>query len=213
MSIEAIQYVRSLPARDGQKLLPSELHLLLLLATYCHPDEKIAWPSVGRLAREMGYCERRVQQLIRSLQRKALLRVRCREADGQGRQLTNLYSFPGRDGQAKAKPVAPTPEAHFTNPAKPSSPTPLKPASPYRKLEREKKERERNENLPPCEGERFSLKDVLARLGPKCSSGPQPRRVAESDRAWEKRKKELDEQANTLRARQSGERDLTNPSG
>ncbi len=186
MSLDAIQYARAVqPQADGEKLLPSERHLLLLLATYHNQAQNAAWPSVGRLARQTGLSDRRVQQIIRSLQRKGLLRVVYR-ADHHGTQPTNLYTFPGlgewqnmpkpaspspeasftppadtRDGEAK--PSSLPPEAQFTNPANRTSPSLLQPASPYKHLESEKKERE---NQPP-ESEFYSFRDVLKEFASK----------------------------------------------
>lgn len=199
MSIEAIQYARSVQPRADGELLSSERHLLLLLGSYHDMGKGYAWPSVGRLAREMGVCKRRVQQLIRSAQRKGVLVVRCCQPDERGKQPTNRYSFPGLEESARRKPASPVPEAGFTQGVKPVSPTPLKPASPYKHLESQKKESERKAAiLSPCEGERIAWRGALAALTRGRVPRAEARSPSDSDQAFEARKEQLREQARRL---------------
>jgi hypothetical protein len=82
MSITMVAYVR-----DFANVTGSAHRLLLIIASYAHPDTGLAWPSRARLVRDMGVSP----QYVKRLQAK-LIKVGALElVPGQGRGHFSCY--------------------------------------------------------------------------------------------------------------------------
>ena len=152
MSAEAWTHCAAMrSAPSGELLTATEKLILLLLANRHNHDDNMAWPSVAKLAHESLLSERRVQQIIRALERTDVLRRVRRINPQHGGQTSNGYLIAGLDydpepeGRVKriapgrvqlvapggeadctrgVKPVSPGGEGRFTGGVKPTSPKP-----------------------------------------------------------------------------------------
>jgi len=111
---------------------PQEFALVIHLASYHYNSPRgQACPSVGTLAKEMGFSTRYVQIIIRSLEKKGYLQVTARPGKSsvysmQGLSLACLKIEKGTDQGSSSSS---TPESEFTpelhsSPLNPSSPHP-----------------------------------------------------------------------------------------
>jgi hypothetical protein len=103
---EAVEYVAQLRmGASGEELSPSEKLVLFVLANRLNRASSVAYPSVARVAQESAVGKRRVQQILRSLQRKGVVEVIYRKRQ-PGDNDTNHYRFPGLIPWLKTKPQA-----------------------------------------------------------------------------------------------------------
>jgi hypothetical protein len=110
MSWKATGFVKELTGLGS-----SEKLLLMILSDYYNEEEGAAWPSIPRLAKEVGVSERQVYRLIMQLESQLVLTV----LHGRGRT-SNRYSFVGYPCHNV------TPDMDVTSDLTPVSPEPVK---------------------------------------------------------------------------------------
>jgi hypothetical protein len=102
VSAQAQAFVLGLDhAPNGERLTPTERHVLLLLAYRHHPDYGCAWPKRDRLAEDSGLAEGSISRTLAGLRAKGVLHVTIglvpvRDDDGR-RERGNVYRFVGLD--------------------------------------------------------------------------------------------------------------------
>ena len=74
------------------ELAETPLLMLLAVADHCN-DDRIAWPSVARLAAKCRVGERQAQYLLRTLEQRGYLQVKR----GVGRKHTSTYRIAPRE--------------------------------------------------------------------------------------------------------------------
>lgn len=116
MSWQATAYVAELTrSPNGEAITQAEKLLLFVLANYHHPSQKLAWPSVPKLAADALMSERAAQYVLQRLVRKGV--IQTVEPPRSGRGYTRAYRFPGLDKGAPGSPFLPekgAPRAPFT---------------------------------------------------------------------------------------------------
>jgi len=86
MSIEALTVVLNHSQAKGTEKL-------VLIGIANHHGEQGAWPSVATLARYSNMSERRVQQVIKTLEQSGELTIEMGKGAGVGKYKTNLYKI------------------------------------------------------------------------------------------------------------------------
>ncbi|MFK4017264.1 helix-turn-helix domain-containing protein [Cobetia marina] len=84
-------------AREAMAALPADVNAtprltLLLLADFAN-EQGICWPTVSRLANEVGCTPRTVQRAMEVLVEQGMLKVVPRKVE-TGRQVSNFYLLP-----------------------------------------------------------------------------------------------------------------------
>jgi Helix-turn-helix domain/DnaA N-terminal domain len=100
MSFEALTYAQELRlAPNGESLTSAEKLVLFYLAHAHNAKEGLAWPSQPTIAADCGLSVRHVQKILKSLERKGVIRVIHPERNGRGRFL--CYLFPVLEGRER----------------------------------------------------------------------------------------------------------------
>lgn len=132
MSLEAVAYAKDLTVMPltGEALLPSQKLMLMVLADYHNKEERVAYPSMKRLARESLVSRRHVITLLQQCVDGGILAVRKRQRENGGPD-TNHYRFlaidplePDETGWRRAGPgeeSSPPDEPSDTSPGEESS--------------------------------------------------------------------------------------------
>jgi len=98
MSFEALTYAQDLRlAPNGERITSAEKLPLFYIAHSHNSKEGSAWPSQPTIAADCGISVRHVQNILRSLERKGVIRIQHPPKSGRGRFLR--YCFPALEAQ------------------------------------------------------------------------------------------------------------------